>query len=175
MTGSALDRDLLGFTSVSLNPYDPETSTDMERIRGEQSSVLHGYWLEKQGAAALPAWSSFEFMDLYRIAPSMIVYDVDDPGDANTLRYRFVGTTIVKYRKHRTNPDLTGQTFADGQRAYDPTAMAAAFNACMREARPILMQGNYQTEFASGEHERLIVPWSLDGVVARLTSVLDRY
>jgi hypothetical protein len=40
---------------------------------------------------------------------------------------------------------------------------------------PVLMQGQYQTDQSRGEHERIILPWSIGDKVGRLTNVLDRF
>jgi len=166
---------LVAFTEMQLNPYQPLVTSDLDGLEGACASELYTYWLDKKAGAPMPDWSSFEFMDLYRIAHSMLVLDVVDRNDSGKLRYRFMGTTIVEYRRLRKIPDLTGKTFADGDRAYDPTAMAEAYQACVTTAQPVMMSGEYQTENSHGRHTRLILPWAIDGQVARLTCTLDRF
>ena len=164
-----------GFTDVKLYPYRPTVTSDLEALEGDCSTSLYEYWLSKKTAGTAPDWSNFKLMDLYAIAPVMTVIDVVDKDDAGKLRYRFMGTRIVEYRRHRRNPDLTGKTFAEGERAYDPSAMADAYMASIKTATPVLMKGEYRTESAYGTHDRLILPWQIDGEIARLTTALDRF
>lgn len=166
------DRD--PHTDLSLNPYRPEQLTSWEHLAGPSCAELHRYWSDKRGGEEAPAWADFVFIELYRVAPCMVVYDVAESGDIGQLRYRFVGTRIVEYRRHRRLPDPTGRTFAETDRAYDPSPLRAAYAACVASRAPVLTRGAYRTENAQGLHERLTVPWLIDGRVARLTAALDR-
>jgi hypothetical protein len=163
------------FSSSKDFRYDPEITLELSDLNGPATSILFEYWLTKKGARNAPQWDDFEFMDLYMAAPVMAVMDVDPSLDARKLRYRFVGTKIVEYRRFRKYPDLTGKTFEDGDRSYDPKAMLEAYNACIRTAKPILMRGEYQTDQSMGTHERIILPWLIGENVARLTNALDRF
>jgi hypothetical protein len=164
-----------GFFDNSDYPYTPEILSELDDLKGAATVLLFEYWLAKKGSRRLPAWDDFEFMDLYKIAPLMAVLDVDGSGDANKLRYRFMGTQIVEYRKYRRYPDLTGRTFEQADRSYDPKAMHDAYTTCLKTEMPVLMRGQYQTDQSRGEHERIILPWSIGDKVARLTNVLDRF
>lgn len=161
-------------TRLRIAPYTPLVTSDLTEIRGERAVELHSYWLQKRVGARPPLWSNFEFMELYRIAPFMVVMDVPKSREPNELRYRFMGTEIVTYRSERKVPDLTGRTFGDGERVYDPQPMLDAFKSCMENAVPVVMIGEYQTENSYGAHERLVTPWVIDGQVARLITVLER-
>ncbi|MBO6518621.1 MAG: PAS domain-containing protein [Rhodospirillales bacterium] len=160
---------------ASKYPYRPEIITGVDDLKGEACSALYAYWLDKKGDQPAPDWSDFEFMDLYKIASVMAVMDVDPSFDAGKLHYRFIGTKIVDYRWHREIPDLTGRTFAEADRSYNPAAMVEAYTKCMTTGAPVVMRGQYQTDQSYGEHERIVLPWLIDGTVARLTNALDRF
>ncbi|MAO54242.1 MAG: hypothetical protein CMM61_00905 [Rhodospirillaceae bacterium] len=166
---------LLPTLEMDLAPYQPLISQEIEALEGDSTAALYRYWLAKKPGDAPPDWADFHFLDLYRIAPVMFVMDVDDPNDVNKLRYRHMGTRIVEYRSLRLNPDLTGKTFGEGDRSYDSRAMAEAYWTACIKAVPVVMRGDYRTENAFGRHERLLLPWMIDGKVARLTGCLDRF
>lgn len=161
-------------TTLRLTPFKSLSSDDTAEIAGPMCRELFDYWTEKKGVAAVPAWSSFEFMDLYRLAPLMTVLDVPASNDPNKVRYRFMGTKIVEYRRQRQNPDLTGFTFEEGDRLYDPQPMLDAMRSCIEKQTPALMMGEYETMDAMGAHARLMLPWEIDGRVQRLTMLLER-
>lgn len=165
---------MTGFTST-IYRYDPSIGHDLSRLEGAATSVLFKYWTEKRRDRPVPDWEDFEFMDIYNIVEVMAVMDVDPSLDANKLRYRYFGTKIVAYRRHREYPDLTGRTFEQADRTYNSDAMLDAYNACIRTATPVVMRGEYQTDQSSGLHERVVLPWLINGKVARLTNALDRF
>ncbi|MCK5777748.1 MAG: hypothetical protein KAH11_03085 [Rhodospirillales bacterium] len=156
-------------------PYQPEIISGVDKLRGEAASALYAYWLDKKADQLAPDWSDFDFMILFRIAPVMVVLDVDPSFDAGKLFYRFMGTKIVEYRRHRDIPDLTGRTFAEADRSYNTATMNEAYTKCMTTATPVLMRGQYQTDVYYGEHERIVLPWLVDGTVAHLSVALDRF
>lgn len=162
-------------THLRLNPYTPLVTSDPSAIQGKKAAQLYEYWCAKSPSGGTPIWSDFYFMDLYRIAPFMVVMDVPKSKDRNDLKYRFMGTEIVNYRSARKVPDLTGMRFGEGERVYDPQAMLDAFDASIESGTPVVMIGEYQTENSFGVHERLITPWSIDGTVLRLATVLERH
>ncbi len=167
---------LIGATTrIRMNPYTPLVTSDTSAIKGKRAAQLYGYWRAKSPDGGTPLWSDFEFMDLYRIAPFMVVLDVPASPDRNDLKYRFMGTEIVAYRSARQVPDLTGMLFRNGERVYDPQPMLNAYDASIKSGMPVVMYGEYQTDNSSGVHERLIAPWLIDGAVARLTTVLERH
>jgi hypothetical protein len=53
--------------------------------------------------------------------------------------------------------------------------MVEAYLTCIQTATPVVMRDDYRTENAYGRHERLILPWAIDGQVARLSCALDRF
>jgi len=162
-------------THIRMNPYKPLVTSDLSAIQGKKAAQLYQYWVEKSADGATPQWSDFEFMDLYRIAPYMVALDVPTSTDRNELKYRFMGTEIVAFRSARKVPDLTGMVFGEGERVYDPQPMLDAYDASIKSGMPVVIYGEYQTDNSFGVHERLIAPWSIDGRVARLTTVLERH
>jgi hypothetical protein len=53
--------------------------------------------------------------------------------------------------------------------------MVEAYLTCIQTATPVVKRDDYRTENAYGRHERLILPWAIDGQVARLSCALDRF
>lgn len=161
-------------TNLRLAPFRALVTHDPQTIDGKLTSALFEYWSERKSDAPVPAWTSFQFMDLHKIAPYMTVLDVPPSNDPNKVVYRFMGTKIVEYRRQREIPDLTGRAFDEADRLYDPQPMVDAIAAAIADGLPVLMIGEYETADTIGTHARLILPWTIDGTVQRLTTVLER-
>ncbi|MEQ9556710.1 MAG: PAS domain-containing protein [Rhodospirillales bacterium] len=66
--------------------------TVTETFRSPVTQALFGYWCAKRGSRPYPAWTDLQLMDIYKIAPQVIVRDVIDGG--REFRCRFSGTGI---------------------------------------------------------------------------------
>ncbi len=58
------------------------------------TGALHTYWRSKRGAGETPAWSDIDLMDIYELAPWIIVKEAVDRG--REWRNRYFGTGIVR-------------------------------------------------------------------------------
>jgi hypothetical protein len=156
-------------------PYNPVLTVDLSTISGEACIELLAYWQAQRGAEPFALWSNFELMDLWRIAPYLIIVDVEQTNGDLRYLYRYMGTKIVEFRRHRNYPDPTGLYFDQADRYYDPAPILEAYERCFEERVPVFMYGHYETEVAKGIHERLIVPLSDRGdAVDKFAVILDR-
>lgn len=58
------------------------------------TGALHTYWRSKRGAGETPAWSDIDLMDIFELAPWIIVKEAVDRG--REWRNRYFGTGIVR-------------------------------------------------------------------------------
>ncbi|MEP0337713.1 MAG: PAS domain-containing protein [Alphaproteobacteria bacterium] len=66
--------------------------TAAEDLRSPITRTLFDYWQTKRGDRPCPAWSDIQLMDVYKIAPHVVVRDVLDGGQE--FRCRFSGTGL---------------------------------------------------------------------------------
>ncbi len=66
--------------------------------------ILYEYWEEKRGNRAYPAWKDIDLIDLWMIAPCLIVKDVIE--DGNDYLNRYWGTQVAL----RAGFDASGRT-----------------------------------------------------------------
>lgn len=90
--------------------------TVTENLRSPVTRALFDYWQMKRGARPYPAWTDINLMDVYRIAPQVIVRDVIDGGAE--FRCRFSGTGISEVM----GLDGTGELLRE---TYNPQAVEA--------------------------------------------------
>jgi len=69
--------------------------------------VLYDYWLHKRADRAYPAWRDIDLLDIWKIAPCLIIKDVIDGG--KDFRNRYWGTQVAA----RAGFDGTGRTHLD--------------------------------------------------------------
>jgi hypothetical protein len=101
------------------------TVTITETVRSPVTRALFDYWCAKRGSRPYPAWTDIQLMDLYKIAPHMIVRDVVDGG--REFRCRFSGTGISAV----LGLDGTGELLSE---TYNPQAV----EMIMARYRPVL-------------------------------------
>lgn len=142
-------------------------------LAGARTRRVWNYWREQAGSTPAPDWTSFNLMDLYRDAPIMLVMDVLQPPGSD-YRYRFVGTSIVRYRWRLPVPDHTGQRYSESVHQYNFEEIKAAYDKCCVTGLPILMRRNFDVYDASGVHERLILPILGDSGVEKLAVTVER-
>lgn len=160
--------------------YDviPETTApDLTPMAGRTSRALHAYWRDLAEGVGMPRAGDFSPMDIYRLAPSLLLLDVMRDADGRLRhRYRYVGTRIVEYRRLRGLGDHTG-TFADAApRYYSGAQLIESYMMCTKQAVPMLTMGIWQGSGVSGRFERLVLPlFDDDGAVSRLAACVDRF
>jgi len=66
--------------------------------------ALYDYWLQKRADRAYPAWRDIDLLDLWKIAPCLIIKDVINGG--KDFRNRYWGTQVAA----RAGFDGTGRT-----------------------------------------------------------------
>tara|TARA_R110000772_G_scaffold49123_7_gene112926 strand:- start:18233 stop:18592 length:360 start_codon:yes stop_codon:yes gene_type:complete len=116
-------------------------------------------------------------MDVYRLAPSLLLLDVvrDDDGRLRH-KYRYVGTRIVEYRRLRGLGDHTGMFVDAAPRYYSGAQLRDSYDLCTEQAVPMLTTGIWQGSGAAGGFERLVLPlFGDDGAVSRLAACVDRF
>jgi len=130
-------------------------------MKGETSLELYRYWEGLRKGRDMPACDDFAMMDIYKIAPYLIMLDVVRGGDGSIRHlYRYVGTKIVEYRRKRgmTAPDHTGQFVDEASRYYSPESIANSYAQCTEEGTPLLAYGTFKTDVKVDLHERLSLP-----------------
>ncbi len=146
-------------------------------MRGCISGALHAYWRSLDNGAGTPRARDFLPMDVYRLAPSLLLLDVvrDDDGRLRH-KYRYVGTRIVEYRRLRGLGDHTGMFVDAAPRYYSGAQLRDSYDLCTEQAVPMLTTGIWQGSGAAGGFERLVLPlFGDDGAVSRLAACVDRF
>jgi hypothetical protein len=158
--------------------YIPEVTTDLSNMEGDGCHMLYRHWDNLRQGRDMPASTDFSLMDVYKIAPRLILLDVvhADDGQIRHL-YRFVGTKIVDYRRRRhvPEPDHTGKYADEATRYFTPAPVSEFYIQCTELARPLLAFGVFKTETKVDLHERLALPLSDNtGAVHRLIVCVHR-
>ncbi|HJO74890.1 MAG TPA: hypothetical protein QGH84_06730 [Rhodospirillales bacterium] len=153
-----------------------ENTSDLSGMEGKLSHALLGHWDGLRGSRKMPACDEFSLMDIYKIASCLIVLDVVRTDDGRLRhRYRFVGTTIVGYRRNRSPADHTGMFVDEITRLYSPELLIDCYVRCTEDGVPNLGKGEWKTDTLSGRYERLAVPLGdEEGVVQQLAVCIDR-
>jgi hypothetical protein len=98
------------------------TRTKMTQTNTFQSPISNGlleYWRGKCHGQNIPKWSDIDLMDLYDIAPNIMVRDAVDNG--KEFRCRFFGSNLVRTFGYDPTGKLLGEV-------YKPTSVDVALN-----------------------------------------------
>ena len=95
-----------------------------------QARVLYEYWLKKRSNRAFPSWRDIDMLDLWRIAPCMIVKDVLENGEDFLNRYW--GTQIVQ----RAGFDASGRTHLEIYKDQPQGPQMDTYRAVVETGRP---------------------------------------
>jgi len=149
---------------------------EVERgLTGQRVRRVWTYWQELAGASPAPEWTSFNLMEVYQDAPIMLVMDVLPQSNSIDYLYRFVGTGIVQYRWKLPVPDHTGLRYSEAEHQYDFHEIKARYDQVASDARPILMQRDFDVYDSTGVHKRLILPLAgPKGDVDKLVVTVER-
>jgi hypothetical protein len=150
----------------------PQISQD---INGGKILQVWDYWTLQKGAAIAPTWNSFELIDIYASARICLVMDVEDHGETKRLKYRYVGTEIVKNRWNLEKPDHTGLYFDDVTHQYDFSKVKDMYDQCIETLQPLHISGRFEALDAVGIHERLVLPLiTSTGRIDKIICALER-
>lgn len=129
-----------------------------EDLRSPVTRTLFDYWLAKRGDRPCPAWTDIHLMDVYKVAPQIVVRDVVDGG--REFRCRFSGTGLSAV----LGVDSTGQLIAETYKR-GGGAVLARYQAVLSAGRPLravayveAVEKNLPTAF-----ESVYLPLSGDG------------
>lgn len=117
--------NLLGEVNVAADLRSPITRT------------LFDYWLAKRGDRPYPAWAEIQLMDVYKIAPHLVVRDVIDGGQE--FRCRYSGTDLSLVMGVDGTGQLVGETYKRGA-----ASVVARYRSVMTTGRPVRAVGYIQ-------------------------------
>lgn len=106
-------------------------------LRSPITRTLFDYWQGKRGDRPYPAWTDIQLMDVYKIAPHVVVRDVCDEGQE--FRCRFSGTDMSSTMGIDGTGQLVGETYKRG--AAD---VLARYQHVLKTARPVRVVGFIQ-------------------------------
>lgn len=119
----------------------PETTVGLTVSTNFRSSITRAmleYWRGVTGDRAFPGWTDIQLIDIYSLAPHIVVRDVVDGG--REFRCRFSGTTTTAV----LGIEATGKLISD---TYSPRATAlilARYRRAMEAAAPVRFVGYVQ-------------------------------
>lgn len=140
-----------------------------EDLRSPVTRALFDYWLAKRGDRPCPAWIDIHLMDVYKVAPQIVVRDVVDGG--RKFRCRFSGTGLSAV----LGVDGTGQLIAETYKR-GGGAVLTRYQAALTTGRPLRAVGyveavekNLPTAF-----ESVYLPLSgADGAIGHIIVAYD--
>lgn len=123
---------------------------------------FYQYWLERKNGQALPKWSDVELMDLWDLAPLMMVFDkVVFPEGGHSYKFRFIGTEHIDMEGSNPTGKLIDEVFIPETNhqvitVYDETLASGRPNIWRRYVA-------YENEVAMGRsYDRLLLPLADD-------------
>jgi hypothetical protein len=119
---------------------------------------LIDYWMQRRARKAMPARADIDPTDIPRLLPQIFLVDVGS--DASDLRYRLVGTEVVRL----FGMELTGHPVGTGMPEAAGRLMRARFACAARNRQPVYATGMMQAD--RNDHtlfQRLLLPLSKDG------------
>ncbi len=140
-----------------------------EDLRSPVTRALFEYWQTKRGDRAHPAWSDINLMDVYNIAPHIVVRDVVDGGREFRCRYSGTGLSAV------LGVDGTGQLIAETYRR-GAAGVLTRYQTVLTAGRPLravayveAVEKNLPTAF-----ESVYLPLSgADGTIGHIIVAYD--
>lgn len=112
--------------------------TMTETFRSPVTRTLFDYWRMKRGSRPYPAWTDINLMDLYRIAPQIIVRDVIDGGAEFRCRYSGTGISAV------LGLDGTGELLCETYNPQAAEAIKARYRPVLEARGPVRAVGYVQ-------------------------------
>jgi hypothetical protein len=108
---------------------------DDAAFKAPMTRRLLAYWRDKRGDRRRPAWTDINLMDLYKIAPQIMVRDAVDGG--RDFRCRFCGTELVRVLGMDTTGKLLDESYAPAGR----DMMLQRYHLVMSAEAPVRVVG----------------------------------
>lgn len=140
-----------------------------EDLRSPVTRALFDYWSAKRGDRPYPAWSDIHLMDLYKIAPQIVVRDVIDGG--REFRCRFSGTGMSAVLGVDGTDQLVAETYRRGT-----GVVLARYQSVLAAGRPIRAVGHVQAveKNLPTAFESVFLPLAgTDGTIAHIIVAYD--
>ncbi len=157
--------------NVPDNTMIKESVVSFTEIYDEPNGAqLLAYWRDLKGSRDRPAWSEFDFLDIFKITPYLIIKDVIDGGAE--FRNRFWGTSHVDQGRF----DGTGKTVADYYKPEDVQEILELYRKPLNSPTPMVMRGqlHYQDVGKWQTYSAVCVGFTGDdGAVAKLVCAYD--
>ena len=165
MTGSLENGGKGRPTSVSV---DIELTSDFDSANFR---TLFRYWQKVRGDRPRPRWTDIDLIEIYEIAPKIVVKDVVDGG--TEFRNRFWGTSVTQ----NLGVDATGKLIREYfDRPENLEDVYAIYRTAMTSDVPVRSTGKVQfkgKEFLHYEGITLPLDGPVDGRVDHLISLYD--
>lgn len=139
---------------------------DPARLRHPTNVASYAYWDRLRGARTMPARADIDPMDIPKLLPSVLLYDVQaEPLD---FRYRLIGTKIAGYLL----ADYTGKWMSELAHQRAPGRLWTAYTHVVTHLEPITSDAPYVGKYADFKTvEDLIMPLSADGETVNMLFV----
>lgn len=116
-------------------PVFPDLQVDLSLdIQSAAARDLYAYWCSKCGAG-LPVWTDISLMDVYQLAPDIMVKEAVDGG--REWRNRYFGSGLAR----NIGVDATNRLLAEYHDADNAAKALAFFNAIREERKPFRVAG----------------------------------
>lgn len=151
-----------------------QPSSDLGVAQSPKTKRIFDFWISLRGDRTFPAWTDVRLMDLYDVAPSLAVVDVEQESGALRFRYRFCGTSLVEARNRLVPADPTGRCIDEVVWPFDPAPLLAACAKVVDQCKPTLLAAGAVNESAYHLYERGFFPLgSADGAVSHILICVD--
>ena len=109
-----------------------EVITPETPIASQKIQELYTHWRSLQTDDVAPLWSGFDVLDVFSIMPNTMMVDLEE--DPFRVKYRFVGTQVVRY----TGFEFTGKYLDEIVLDDHSAPFHEAYKRAATEQRPIL-------------------------------------
>jgi len=141
----------------------------LEQVRSDLIRRAYRLWDEKRGDRSMPSRADFDPVEMPKLLPSIILVDVEQPGDV--LKIRLAGTKVVEmYGDDYTGRYMEGIDFGNVREK-----ILAEYGHAAAAMRPVFSDHEFR-KINDYRHsiERVILPLSNDDkTVNMLMAVLD--
>ncbi len=131
---------------------------------------LLAYWRDLKGDRDRPTWSEFDFLNVFYLAPLMIIKDVLDDGAEFKNRYWGTGMSEIE------GIEATSMTIAEYYKQEDRAEILALYRQPLSNPTPMTMQGrlHYHEIGEWREYSAICVGFTgFGGAVSKLAIAYD--